>query len=85
MKNPATNPEAGGFNVFTRYLKEQIDAGFWPLVRLRDGREFYVEWYTEEGPEYEQFYFRNRDVYLIWNNDGTSITNRDFDMMSVRD
>lgn len=86
MKNPATNPEPDGFNEFTRFLKEQIDAGIWPLVQLRDGREFYIDWYTGDGPEYEHFYYKDSDrkIYLIWNNDGTSITSRDFDIMSAR-
>jgi hypothetical protein len=82
MKNPATDPELNGFNAFTRFLKEQIDAGIWPLVQLRDGREFYIDWCSESN----HFYYQDTrlGVSMFWNNDGTSITSRKFDMMSVR-
>ena len=81
MLNPATNKPKDKFNVFTRYLKDKLDKGEKVLVELRDGRIVELEWYDEEGPEYEHFCFRKNGCYLIWENDGVSITSQDFDIM----
>lgn len=85
MKNPATNATKDDFNVFTEHLLEQIKAGKKPLVELRDGRVVPISWFDKDGPEYEHFIYRNEEVnvYLIWENDGHSITSRAFDMMCL--
>ena len=85
MKNPATNTTKDDFNVFTEFLYNEIKAGRTPLVELRDGRVIPISWYDEEGPEYEHFCYRNKEhnIYLIWENDGHSITSRTFDIMEL--
>lgn len=81
MKNPATNSSRDDFNVFTEHLFTEIIHGKKPLVVLRNGAIVEVSWYDKEGPEYEHFAYINGDTYMIWENDGHSITSRDFDMM----
>jgi hypothetical protein len=85
MKNPATNATKDDFNVFTEFLFKEIKAGKKPLVELRDGRVIPLSWFDEEGPEYEHFVFRNneKNIYLIWENDGHSITSQSFDIMGL--
>ena len=85
MKNPATCVNKDDFNSFTEHLFNTIMGGGRPLVKLRDGRIVPLSWFTKDGPEYEHFIYRNddEDVYLIWNNDGTSVTSRRFDMMEL--
>lgn len=85
MRNPTTNATRDDFNRFTRMLKKKLLAKERVLVELRDGRIVELEWYTEEGPEYESFCFTKNGCYLIWNNDGTSITSSDFDIMGTFD
>lgn len=83
MKNPATHATKDDFNVFTLFLKEEIAAGRVPVVKLRNGLSVEIRWFTEDGPEYEHFIFRDasRGVYMIWENDGHSVTRSDDDMM----
>ena len=81
MLNPATNVTQDDFNKFTRMLKKKLLANEKVVVELRSGHEVELEWFTEDGPEYEHFCFRKPGTYLIWNNDGTSITSDDFDIM----
>ena len=85
MKNPATNITQDDFNVFTEHLRAMITLGEKPLVKIRDGRIVPISWYNKEGPEYEHFICRNDadNVYLIWNNDGTSFQSSRFDMMET--
>ena len=85
MLNPATNKPKDKFNVFTRYLKDQLDKGVEVKVELRDGRVVELEWFTEEGPEYEYFCYRQNGCFLIWENDGISVTSSDFDIMGSID
>ena len=81
MKNPATNYTQDDFNRFTRSLKQRIDAGERVLVELRNGRIVPLTWFDGDGPEYEYFLCNKGTMYLIWNNDGTSVTSSDFDIM----
>lgn len=85
MKNPATAATKDGFNVFTEHLFQQIKRGRKPLVKLRNGLVVPISWFDKDGPEYEHFIYRNDadNVYLIWENDGHSITSRVFDMMEL--
>lgn len=85
MKNPATTVTREDFNVFTEHLFSEIKLGKKPLVMLRDGRIVPISWFDKDGPEYEHFIYRDdhRDVYLVWENDGHSVTTRDFDMMEL--
>ncbi len=85
MKNPATNATKDDFNVFTEHLFQQIENGKTPLVMLRDGRIVPISWFTDDGPEYEHFIYRDksRNIYLVWENDGHSVTSRDFDIMEL--
>ena len=83
MKNQATVKQVDKFNAFTRFLFNAIKQGKAPLVRLRDGRIVSIKWFTEDGPEYEHFLCDDGDMYLIWDNDGVSITADRFDMMET--
>ena len=86
MKNPATHKQGrDDFNAFTMWIFEMIKEGRTPIVRLRDGRLIDVEWYDAEGPDYAGFRHRRPEsnIHFCWNNDGTSITSRDFDMMET--
>lgn len=85
LKNPATNASKNDFNVFTEHLYCEIKMGKKPLVKLRDGRIVPLSWFDKDGPEYEHFIYRNDadNVYLIWENDGHSVTSRDFDIMET--
>lgn len=85
MKNPATNPDVERFNVFTQFLYNEIQQGRTPMVLLRDGRYVPISWFDQDGSEYEYFTYRNPEqgVYLIWNEDGTSIHSKRFDMMEL--
>lgn len=85
MKNPATTATEDGFNVFTEHLFQQIKCGRKPLVKLRNGLIVPISWFDKDGPKYEHFIYRNGadNVYLIWENDGHSITSRVFDMMEL--
>ena len=85
MKNPATCATQDDFNSFTTHLKNAINAGRVPRVKIRDGRIVPVSWFDKDGPDYEYFVFRDeaKNIYLIWNNDGTSITSDRFDMMEL--
>ncbi len=87
MKNPSTNATKDDFNVFTEYLYEQIQLGKKPLVMLRDGRVVPISWFNKDGPEYEHFIYRDdtRNIYLVWENDGHSVTSHDFDIMELYD
>lgn len=83
MLNPATNKPKDGFNVFTKMLKSKLDKGEKVLVELRDGRIVELEWFVGTGFDegVEHFCFRKNGCYLIWKNDGVSITSQDFDIM----
>lgn len=85
MKNPATYVTNDDFNVFTEHLYHKIKMGKKPLVKLRDGRIITISWFDKDGPDYEHFFYRPDAAgeYLIWNNDGTSITSDRFDMMET--
>ena len=85
LKNPATNATRDDFNVFTEHLFAMIKLGKKPLVKLRDGRIVPISWFDKDGPEYEHFIYRDdpSNTYLIWENDGHSITSSRFDMMST--
>jgi hypothetical protein len=87
MLNPATNKPKDKFNVFTRDLKDRLDLGQTVIVRLRDERRVELEWFVgtgfDEGVEY--FCYRKNGCYLIWENDGISITSQDFDIMGSID
>lgn len=85
MKNPATNATKDDFNDFTNHLLDEIEAGKKPLVMLRNGTIVPVSWYNEEGPEYEHFIYRDKskNMYMIWENDGHSITSRELDIMEL--
>jgi hypothetical protein len=84
MKNPATHASQDDFNPFTQWLYNAIKAGDEPKVILRNGEVVKVGWFTEDGDEYA--YFCHNDVggpYVIWYNDGHSLTSADFDMMEI--
>ena len=85
MKNPATNCTRDDFNRFTQFLYNEIKEGRKPSVKLRDGRVVTINWFDKDGPEYEHFIHTNESehVYLIWENDGHSVTSTDFDMMEI--
>ena len=86
MINPSTYYDQDDFNEFTETLYSRILEGKIPKVKLRNGQTVEISWFSEDGPEYE--HFKGIDVfknYLIWNNDGTSVTSRDFDMMESND
>jgi len=84
MLNPATNVLQNNFNVFTRMLKGKLLAKERVLVELRDGRIIELEWFVGTGFDNGIEYFRHQKNgdYLVWENDGTSFTNSDFDIMS---
>ena len=84
MLNPATNKPKDKFNVFTLALKAKIEKGERALVELRDGRIVELEWFIGTGYDagIEYFCFRRNGIYLIWGNDGISITSNDLDIMS---
>lgn len=86
MINPSAYYSRDDFNEFTEVLYRRILEGETPQVRLRTGQTVTVSWFTEDGPEYE--HFKSTDIngiYLIWNNNGTSVTSRDLDMMESND
>lgn len=83
MKNPATHrPSRDVFNCFTESLVTEMRLGRTPLVRLRDGRIVELYWFDEDGPEYEGLASSTAGNYR-WNNDGTSITSQDYDIMEL--
>lgn len=86
MKNPATTNERDQWNTFTRKLKKLIDEkGSYP-VTLRDGRVFDVVWFIDPwDSQYQHFRFKDdsRDIYLIWDNCGRSVTSSRFDIVSM--
>lgn len=85
MKNPATHrPTCDEFNEFTQWLREAILSGKWkPVVRLRNGMCVELTWFDGDGPEYEYFASDISGRMLAWNNDGTSVTSADYDMMET--
>lgn len=87
MRNPATCATRDDFNSFTSHLRNAIKATRVPKVVLRNGLTVPVSWFADDGPEYEHFVFKgiigNTQYYLIWENDGHSITSSDFDMMEL--
>lgn len=85
MLNPATNKPKDKFNVFTRYLKDQLDKGVKVKVELRDGRIVELEWFESKSEGCAYFCYTQNGCYLIWENDGISITSQDFDIMGSID
>lgn len=83
MKNPATCYSKDDFNDFTDYIYNRCIRGMETIVRLRNGMTVSVCWFDEEGDDYAGFRSVHRDPWLIWNNDGTSITSRDLDIMET--
>jgi hypothetical protein len=84
MKNPATHrPANTEFNKFTKHLRHSIANNKVPTVKLRNGFYVDVTWFTADGPEYEHFKSIGTSYPMIWNNDGTSVTSDDYDMMKV--
>jgi len=83
MLNPATNATQDDFNKFTRMLKKKLLANEKVVVELRDGRYVELEWFVGTGfDEGIEFFACRNGSYLVWQNDGTSMTNDDFDIMS---
>lgn len=85
MKNPATNVTRDDFNAFTDHVLDMIKNGETPFVKIRNGSILPISWFSADGPEYCYFVFASNDTntYLIWNNDGTSVTSKSFDMMEL--
>lgn len=83
MKNPATHSSKDDFNSFTELLYMKLMDGKNVYVKLRDGRILKLEYFVGTGFDEGYNYFCNTENgnYLIWKNDGTSITSRDFDIM----
>ena len=81
MKNPATHrPGSSQFNEFTRRILYRWEKYREPTrVRLRDGSIIDVTYFTDDGPDYASIACGS----LRWNNDGTSITSKDYDMMEL--
>ncbi len=87
MKNPATMYTSKDFNVFTEYLISQIELGVKPMVKMRNGVILPISWFVGEKSDLGNNYFchinETSGLYLIWNNDGTSIKSKDLDMMET--
>ena len=83
MRNPAAYASRDTFNPFTEMLLSRIQNGERVWVKLRDGRISPIDWLEEidDDSPYSHFFYKSGTVYFIWNNDGTSITSTDFDIM----
>jgi len=83
MKNPATDRIEHDFNAFTQAIKDKYTKhGEKTTVRLRNGSYVDVYWFASDGPEWESLASDTGGCWR-WNNDGTSITSEDFDMMET--
>ena len=88
MKNPATHRSQDELNVFTQHLYDMwVDFSVKTLVRLRDGTLVQPVIFLGEDHWEDDFGkprgFMTEDRKYCWNLDGTSVTNRNFDMMEI--
>lgn len=87
MKNPVTNRNCDDFNEFTEMLREQCKNGGFVRVKLRNGDETNIKLNFGQGLVRSYDFFCSEDLgrMMIWENDGTSITSYQYDMMETVD
>jgi hypothetical protein len=80
------NPYAHSFNEFTLMLKEKCEKEGEVLVRMRNGNWVPVSWEKrfEDGEDCSEFNCYKNGCCFVWEDDGTSVTSLDFDLIEFK-